>query len=238
LGHTREAIAFEKAGILWPGCELVCGLRPPSEDPAAAVIAARAAVLGVPARFFPPQEGESLLSRNRRLAGAALEALGRRGLKDRAGEPLTAAWVADARPELPGRLEKLSSGGIPVVLDGAHTPGSLSAVLAELSKDPSLPGRPLVVFGAGRDKDHAALFSLLAGVAERVFCSSLGEGLASPSAELALKARAAGLDAENAPDPGVAMQRALAAATGRWVLVTGSLHLVGALRRQLRSPDP
>jgi dihydrofolate synthase / folylpolyglutamate synthase len=154
------------------------------------------------------------------------------------GRPLDATWVQQALPQLPGRLERLSAGAIPVVLDGAHTPGSLAAVLKELGQDPSLPGRPLVVFGAGRDKDHPALFSLLAGVAERVFCTSLGEGLASPSAALATKALAAGLDAENVSDPRVALQRALDAAPGRWVLVTGSLHLVGALRRQLRSPDP
>ena len=236
LGPTRERIAAEKAGILWPGCELICGLDP--HDPAGAVIAARARSLGVPARHLPPEPGEPLLHQNRRLAGAALEALGRRGRGDARGAPLSAAWVEGAFPNLPGRLERFSVGGLPVVLDGAHTPGSLAAVLAELGRDPGLPGRPCVVFGAGRDKDHRALFSLLRGTAERVFCSSVGQGLASPSTELASKAAEVGLDTETVSDPRVAIQRALAAASGRWVLVTGSLHLVGAVRRHLRTLDP
>ncbi len=236
LGPTRERIAAEKAGILWPGCELITGLAP--ADPAGKVIADRARALGVPVEHLPPAPGEPLLAQNRRLAGAALAALGRRGLRDAGGARLRAEWVQSAHPRLPGRLERFSVGGIPLVLDGAHTPGSLAAVLAELGRDPSLPGRPCVVFGAGRDKDHTALFSLLRGVAERVFCSSVGQGLASPSTELASKAAEVGLDTETVSDPRVAIQRALAAASGRWVLVTGSLHLVGAVRRHLRTLDP
>lgn len=119
------------------------------------------------------------------------------------------------------------------MLDGAHTPVSLGLVLAELATDGSLRGRPVVVLGVGRDKPLPELLKLLAPLAEVVFCTSTDSGLARPPKEVAQAARELGLDAETSSDPRAAITRALAQAGSAWVLVTGSLHLVGAVRRFL-----
>ena len=232
LGDTREEIAAEKAGIAKPGVPLVCGME--LGDPATEVVVEAAGARGAPWVLCPPVPGEGLIGRNRRLALAALAVLAERG-----GQPEIdpEVLVGAAAPELPGRLEHLVCAGIPVVLDGAHTPGSLELLLGELESRADLPGRPVVVFGAARDKPLTALLKLLVPVAEIVVCSSAGSGLALPALEVAQAAREAGLDVETASDPRAAIQRALALARSRWVLVTGSLHLVGHARSQLTHPD-
>ncbi|HKX46927.1 MAG TPA: cyanophycin synthetase, partial [Planctomycetota bacterium] len=134
----------------------------------------------------------------------------------------------------PGRGERLTVGGVPVVLDGAHVPSSVAALLDDLAAAPGLRGPPVAVLGLGRDKDAEGILKVLGGRADRILCTSAGTGLSLPSGELAAKAGGLGR-VENHPDPRVAVVRALDLAEGGWVLVTGSLHLVGAVRPLLRA---
>jgi UDP-N-acetylmuramoyl-L-alanyl-D-glutamate--2,6-diaminopimelate ligase len=71
-----------------------------------------------------------------------------------AGLPLSdaAAGLADA-PAPPGRLEIAVTRPVPVILDYAHTPDALRRALEALR--PLYPGRLIVVFGAGGDRDAA-----------------------------------------------------------------------------------
>ena len=230
LGDTLAAIAREKGGIFKPGVTALVALDPASEP--GAVLVELAKRVGAPTVFLPPQPGERLHTANRRLALAALELLG-----DRLPDLDENLFLGLEPPRLPGRLERREAMGIPVVLDGAHTPESLSRVLAELAADPRLPGRPTVVFGAGRDKRLGELLKLLAPVADQLLCTSSDSGLAQSTSEVAQAARELGLDAETASDPRTAIARALDRAGSGWVLVTGSLHLVGDVRRTLPPPD-
>lgn len=238
LGPTRARIAREKAGILKPGATLVAG--PPPESEAGRELFARAAQLALPAVAVPPARG--VHEANRRLAGAALDALGARGVLDRAGRPigaqlLTPERVAAAR--LPGRLERFLVDGVPVVLDGAHTPESLAAVLEELAGRTE-PGRPfLVVLSLARDKDASAILKVLQGRADRVHCTSVGTLRHRPAGELRDLTLAAGLEAVAFDSPSVAVISAVDAAKPEgWVLVTGSLYLVGAVRGDLTTVSP
>ncbi len=241
LGDTRAAIAAEKAGILKPGAAVVTGLTRPGsaasgDDPASRVLEERARALGLAVDWRPPVPGDSFEDRARALAAGVFEALGARGRTGADGAPLRgglALGLSDRAIALPGRWERFEVDGVPVVLDGAHVPASLALLRRRLEADGSLLGSPVVVFGAGLDKDLAGLLKVFVGWADRVLCSSAGAGPYLSPEVLAAKAREFGLGAENVPDPRMAVQRALAVAQGRWVLVTGSLHLCGAVRAGL-----
>ncbi len=251
LGPTRAAIASEKSGILKPGATLVTGV--PAADEAGRAIDARAGELGLfvlrPAHLALP-EPPSIEGCNRALAELVLDELGRRGHCAPDGRRL-GAWqltpevVRAAR--LPGRLERLRLGSTPVVVDGAHTPNSVRDVLRDLvgptravvDASQGLSGKPVAILGMGRDKDLPGLLKRLQGGADRVLCTSVGGPLARSPEEIAEGARAAGLAAETAATPRMALERAreLAGPDG-WILVLGSLYLAGAVRPLLEHASP
>jgi dihydrofolate synthase/folylpolyglutamate synthase len=234
LGSTRAAIAAEKAGIVKPGARAVVGALGP-DDEAAAVVAAVARARGAAVARVEYAPSASLAERNRAFARAALAELdaARPDLALRSGVPL--AERLGPGGELPGRAERRSVRGRALVLDGAHVPESLALLMRDLARDAGLPGRPVVVLGMGLEKDATGLLKALLGRVDRVLCSSVGEGPYRDAAELAGLARALGLAAEAVPAPAAALDEALRlAGTGGWVLVTGSLHLVGAVSAHAR----
>ncbi len=183
--------------------------------------------------------GAPIAEENAALAGLVLDHLGRRGARGRDGLPLRAALLdAEARAgaRLPGRLERrtipTAAGPVPVVLDGAHVPFNLAAVLRDLARAPDLSGPCIALVAMAADKDAAGFLSALARSAEAVVCTEMPERRGHGAAALRALAAAAGLEAEAmaTPEAGLAQAADLAAARGGWLLVTGSLHLVGALR--------
>jgi len=234
LGATRAAIAREKAGILAPGAWLVSGAGEP-DDEAEAAIEEVARDLAVPV-LREPARGGTIAERNRRLATRVLEEIAAREGGDSGVAPvLDEDAVAMAR--LPGRLESCRYGDVEVVLDGAHVAASVDAVLGEL-----LEGRaqvpPVVVLGLGREKDSERILKVLRGRVDRVVCTSLGDGPYRSAEDLCAIAAEVGLTAEAAVPPGAALDRALEIVKPNgWILVTGSLHLVGAVRGLVR-PGP
>jgi len=245
LGDTHFAIATEKAGIVKRGSTLVSGV--PSGSEADRAIAARAAELGVPVRRPLESAGrvepDTVAGRNLCVARAVLAELGARGVKARDGARLAASLLDSetaAGAALPGRQERFSMGAVAVVLDGAHTPASVAAALADLGRDPALRARPVVVLGLARDKDLGGILKHLAAVAERLISTSVGTDLHRTAAEIAEAAEAAGVVAESATPPRASLELALgrARASGAWVLVIGSLYLAGALRPDLKQARP
>jgi dihydrofolate synthase / folylpolyglutamate synthase len=228
LGSTRAAIAREKAGIVKPGATLVTSL--PVEDEAGTELAARARELGVPV-LRPASRASTMLGRNLDLARLALDELARRGVA------VSAASLDDAtieRARLPGRLEHALVGGTRVVLDGAHVAASVADVLEECSRDPRLVTPPVVVLALGRDKDAPSILKVIGTRADRLVCTTVASGPLRSMETLAEEASRAGIAAETAADPTVALARAISiAGTRTWVLVIGSFHLVGAVRSRL-----
>lgn len=236
LGTTRAAIAGEKAGIVKPGRPLVTALA--EEDEAGAVAARIAREVG--AEVLRPDwlaggTRPSIEARNRALAGLVLDALGRAGHRGRDGRPLSAALLPEpgsAAARLPARGERFDLGGVPLVLDGAHTPGSAADLFSDLAAGlPGASGRPVAILGLNADKDLGGVLKSLVGRVDRVLATSVGGALALPPEPIAEAARALGLEAETADTPRKALDRARELTSeGGWIVVLGSLHLAGAIR--------
>jgi dihydrofolate synthase / folylpolyglutamate synthase len=147
------------------------------------------------------------------LGDATTEAVGR-GLE-------TARW--------PGRLE-LSGPGERVLLDGAHNQDGLRKLGESLR--PLLGDAPLVVvFGAMADKDVGIMLSELRRMKPRAVVFTAASSAGSRAAGPAQLAAGWGAGSEVRLDAHEALGRAreLAGPDG-WVLVCGSIYLVGELR--------
>jgi folylpolyglutamate synthase/dihydropteroate synthase len=94
----------------------------------------------------------------------------------------------------------------------------------------------VLVLGLAQDKDLEGLLKSLLGAVDRVLCTSVGGPLARTPEEIVVAARRLDLEAETAPSPRRALDRArVLAGEHGWVLVLGSLHLAGAVRPHLTS---
>ena len=244
LGHTREAIGYEKAGIFRKGRPAICGDPNPP-----AIIAAEAARIGAKLLQF---------NRDFRVARSATEWTWRHGERLRTGLPypslrgdyqlfnaacaLTAleriadrfpVTQADVREGLiagviPGRFQVLP--GKPVrVLDVAHNAQAARSLAATL-KQQRVEGRTLAVFGMLKDKDIASVVTPLAGVVDRWFPATLHVSRGATAAHLIESLAAAGVSppAAGYDDAPQAYSAALRDATDAdRVVVFGSFHTVG-----------
>ena len=248
LGSTREAIAGEKVGILKPGATLATTL--PIADAAGRVLQQRADELGCHVLRTDVPDDATIADKNAALVGLVLDQLGRHG--ERAGNGADAdkpigAWLLDEtvrdRARLPGRMERFtfklpsdSQGAqrmVPVVMDGAHVPFNIEAVLRDITRSSGISGGCVAIVALASDKDaHGFLTVLSRYVMHVVFTEASGSGRAHPAIELEALAKSMGMDSESEPDPQKAWERTAAktSQSGGWILVTGSLYLVGALR--------
>jgi dihydrofolate synthase/folylpolyglutamate synthase len=248
LGSTREAIASEKVGILKPGAVLATTLA--ADDAAGRVLQERADQLGCPVLRTNFSADATIEERNVQLVGLALDCLGGRGVNarsDQGAETSVGAWLLDGatrvRARLPGRLERREIIGLAdprrgsrvtsVVFDGAHIPFNLAAVIRDLNRQPGLSGPCVAIVALAGDKDAAGFLSELSRRATvAVFTELPVAGRGRSATDLAELATSLGITSEEEPDARRAFERGvqLASSAGAWVLVTGSLYLVGALR--------
>lgn len=239
LGRTRAAIAFEKAGIIKPHSTAVTPLE--ADDEAGTVIARRAAEID--ARLIRPDFSalKTIAERNVAVAGAALDVLGELGVKARDGKSV-GGWLIDTaaqqESQLPGRLERfvvpVAGRGVSVMLDGAHVPFNLEAVLDDLAGIEGFAGPGIAVVAIAADKDAAGLLEVMARYGVSAIFTAVSDRFRSP-AELQALAGAIGLASQVIEDPQAAYEKALdrAAASGAWVILTGSLYLAGLLREHV-----
>jgi dihydrofolate synthase / folylpolyglutamate synthase len=248
LGHSRAAIAREKVGILKPGAVLVTALD--ADDEAGRVLQARAEELGSSVIRPRIDAGATIEETNVALAGAALDQLGKSGVRAKSpafGDAAIGAWLIDpatrVAAHLPGRMERfdieVGSRSLPVVLDGAHVPFNLVAVLRDLARSPDLSGPCVALVALASDKDATGFVSELGARASTIVFTDLpGSSRGRSPAELHTLAASLGLPSEVEPDAKRALARSLelASKAEEWLLVAGSLYLVGALRGEIANP--
>lgn len=252
LGSTREAIGFEKAGILRAGKPAVVSdpVPPQSVLDHAAHLGADLWRLGVDFNFSGDQQQWGWAGRGRRYSGLAYPALrGANQLVNAAGVlaalqalreriPVTAQAVRNglALVELPGRFQ-IVPGQPTLVLDVAHNPHSVAALTANLDAMGFHP-RTHAVFGAMADKDLAPMLTRIRPLIDRWYFTDLPTTRAATAADLAARWQALpaapgtprDVAASTHSDPMAALRAAMAAAdpTDR-IVVFGSFYTVGGV---------
>jgi len=200
LGDTVEQIAFEKAGIIKPGCDVVLFQQGESVTD---VIRRRCeeeeARLHIADFSEIKSEFDSLYGQTFTYHGEpyALPLLGRHQLKN-AAVVLELAEVLRARGwkleqgdvehglyavSWPGRFELLSDEPL-FVVDGGHNPQCAQTVTENLLH--YFPDkRRILLLGILRDKDYAGLTEILDPAADEYICITPSSPRALPAAELA-----------------------------------------------------
>jgi dihydrofolate synthase/folylpolyglutamate synthase len=254
LGGEIAGIAREKAGIARPGVPLVVG-RVPADAAGAIASVARdvgAPVVDVPHETVLDTTPDGLAFRGLGVAWDRL-ALGVPGGFQRDNLRTALAMLAAAREVLPvgveavraglattrwpGRLARIGPmdrGAPPVVVDGAHNPDGVAALVREL---PAL-GRPItLVFAVMADKAWEDMVGALVPHVARVIATRVGRrGLDPARIVTAIGAR---VPAEAVEPAAAAIAHACGTtASGGVVLVAGSLFLVGEAYTLLRRGEP
>lgn len=251
LGHDRNAIGREKAGIFRSMRPAICA------DPAPPSSVIDTAEL-VGARFFlAGREFTSEISENSWIWQSGLtryEELPKPGnhphqIRNAAGVLMALHTIQDRYPikketiygclrdfRLPGRFQ-IIPGEIPCILDVAHN-RQAAAILAENLKSLPKTGRNLFVVGMLKDKNHQVLFDSLASLANEWYLTSLSvdRGAHVEDIAKALTSIVGDISVRKYDNINGALVQAYSdALPGDRVIVTGSFITVGAALTWLRS---
>ena len=233
LGHTLEAIAGEKAGILKPGVPAVFA---PQRPEAAQVLTAQAAKLRVPVTGDFEIRDLYIDARGSRFSGIVCPLAGEHQV-DNAVTAARALRVLGISPDgikdtrWPGRIEHVSPNP-DIILDGAHNPAGARALVRYLER--FYGGRRIwLIYGAMRDKAIDEVAGVLFPIAAELI-------LTAPDAARALRPEAlAEFAGRGRIEPTVksAIDYARASALPEDVIViTGSLFVVGEARKLFLAP--
>jgi len=251
LGETLPAIAREKAGILRHRVPVVLAEQRPE---ALVALEAAAAAAGAPVllegrdfaldsgRYRGPGgglEGVQLGLRgahqqhNAAVAITLARLLGQRGLGVEDG----AVRHGLAETRWPGRLEEVP-GHPPLLLDGAHNEDGVASLVAALEAPPWAGRTVHLLLGVVADKRIDPMLRMLLPRCASAALTPLPSPRSLDPATFVALARTLCPVVEVVANPaeGLARARARAGADG-WVLVAGSLYLVGAVKALLDDPS-
>jgi dihydrofolate synthase/folylpolyglutamate synthase len=239
LGDTLEKIAAEKAGIIKPGVPVITTADEPEvlaviektarEKNAPLINVGQASSLSPSEETKKSETGKMPVlpllgdhqKLNAALAIATIETL-------QSEIPVSAAAVRNGLETVswPGRLQLVQmQSGQKILLDGAHNVAGAKALLSALEKNFTAARRTLIL-GVLQDKDWRHICETLAPMAGRIFTVPVASERTADARELAVACRAAKPAAEIAACD--SLHRALdQAASDRFIVVTGSLYLVG-----------
>jgi len=251
LGTDREAIGFEKAGIMRTGRPVIVSdpVPPQSVLDRALEVGADLWRVGEDFNVSGDKQQWGWAGRGRRYSGLAYPALrGANQLVNAAGVlaalaalrerlPVTAQAVRNgfAFVELPGRFQ-IIPGQPTLVLDVAHNPHSVAALAANLDAMGYFPTTH-AVFGAMADKDLAPMLARVNPLIDRWYFTDLPTPRAASGAALQSKWQAQNTRKDVASgvyaDPMQALQAAIEAADpADRIVVFGSFYTVGGVLQQ------
>lgn len=260
LGSDRETIAREKAGIVKPGARVITGERTPSVLRVLATEATeREAAMSVLGRDFELRDnrvafggrylsvrttsrtyGDLFLplhgSHQGHNAAVALEAV---------TEFLPPASLEDdlvneglAAASSPGRLEIVTTRAaeaetaeaVPLLLDVAHNPDGVAALVNALAEEFAFE-RVVFVVGILADKDHEGMITEMSRLESTLVCTQAAGVRSVPANDLAKSAEAAGLPCVAVEGVAAAVRTAQEMARPQdLICVTGSHYVVGEAR--------
>jgi dihydrofolate synthase / folylpolyglutamate synthase len=260
LGDTIERIAAEKTAIIRAD-SLVCVGRQQPE--AMAVIQGKCLDVGVTpktlehASFGPDSPGAWFKIAGFDAEEVMLSLPGEHQIENAALAILVAKQLATSSPisdeniyrglenaRHAGRLEWIGKGSTRILLDGAHNRAGAQALVRYLSKyEPD--SRVAMVYGSMGDKDYRSILATLLPVVSDVVltepvnsrsasASEIGEtDILNPQSDRVFVVP----DVEQALDAALLLAETYPAREHPFVLVTGSLYLVGDVKKLLRTRD-
>ncbi|MDR1748307.1 MAG: bifunctional folylpolyglutamate synthase/dihydrofolate synthase [Spirochaetaceae bacterium] len=270
LGDTLEQIAFEKAGIIKPGVPVCIAAQPDNvrevfirrsrelnapllfiddilKDSSFTMTPEGMDIrldFGTTGLFKRPLETRLRFSGRIQVQNAALAAAAIKTIRPEADEAVIEAGLS--RALLPGRFEILSAAesgyGVPVVLDGAHTAGSIALTAETFFSLWEPPGH--LLFACAADKDVNAIARSFSRGFSRITLTIPGShkkadiGKAAEAFRDAMPGNKG--DLHVMPDFNEAIPAAFeqARAAGSPLLVAGSFYLVAEVRKLLFHTAP
>lgn len=257
LGRTEEAIALQKAGIIKPSVPLVSGVRGPGRPVIAREARERQAPLSQVDRDFGAerlvtfwQSGRQQLRYwnkegisktflfglvgshqvdNAALVLRALELLEKLGYHS----PSAAVRAGLEQVRWLGRFDLVNRiGACPILFDGAHNPPAMRKLLQTLQESPFRNSPKSFVFSVYKDKDYRTIAAMIQPLAASIYLCSLSGSRALPLNRLRRIFRQSAARITTCASPIAAFRQACQEAPGDGlVIVTGSLALVGRLRK-------
>ncbi|WP_126455989.1 bifunctional tetrahydrofolate synthase/dihydrofolate synthase [Sulfuriflexus mobilis] len=201
LGDDREAIGFEKAGIMREGIPVICGDRQPPKSllQRAAELKVELYCLGKQFDYEVDRETWNwwVDSGHGRLThiGLPQPALSGRFQLDNAATVLATLQCLLEMPtdrvdieeglehvRLPGRFQLLASA-VPCIYDVAHNPHAALALVQSLQAQP-VKGHTRLVFGAMADKDIGQIVDALSAVVDRWYLAAPAIPRAAPTRQM------------------------------------------------------
>ena len=254
LGDTREAIGFEKAGILRPQRPAICG----EPEPPASLLK-RAAAIGAPLlrfgrelrmqagqadwtlRLADPVLGEAVfpalplpaMTGRHQYGNAACALAALWCLRERLPVPMQALRAGLAAARVAGRFEIIAQEPL-TILDVAHNPHAAKALAETLAERPPT-GRVIAVFAMLADKDVDGVIQALKARVQRWHVAGLTGPRGLAGTELATHLARAGCD--HVVHERVAQAWLAACGEARaadTILALGSFHTVAEIMAELR----
>lgn len=221
LGETLADIAAQKAGIIAPENMVIARRQASDVNEVFEKIAAeqRAKIT-----WAEENTGDDFVARNQQMANEVYFVVaGRDGLP-----PLEQLRITELAA--PGRMSEFTlANGNKVIVDGAHNPQKVAALLRALAQNGEVAFR--IIIAMKQSKDIAAAIDLLAPHAEQVIATGFSGAQdtllhAIPPAKPAALFQQQNIQTTTAPSCTAALEQ-LAKEPGAPILVVGSLYICG-----------